>query len=38
MQRIDGEPNFDGMKLYGKRAKQIVELLRKDWQEVNNSR
>lgn len=38
MQKIDGEPNFDGMKLYGKRAKQIVELLRKDCQEVKNSR
>lgn len=38
MQKIDGEPNFDGMKLYGKRAKQIAELIKQDWQEVTSSR
>ena len=38
MQKIEGKPNFDGMRLYGKRAKQIVELIKKDWQEVVSAR
>ncbi|HWR38496.1 MAG TPA: GNAT family N-acetyltransferase [Patescibacteria group bacterium] len=34
MQKISHPPNFDGIELYGKRAKQILALLKEDWMDV----
>lgn len=34
MQKISMPPNFDGIKLYSKRAKKILEIVKSDWQAV----
>ncbi|MBV7272444.1 GNAT family N-acetyltransferase [Clostridiaceae bacterium UIB06] len=34
MQKIVGLPNFQGVKLYSKRSKKIMEFIKNDWQEV----
>jgi len=34
MQKIIGEPNWEGIQLYFERAKKILELVKSDWQQV----
>jgi len=34
MQKVIGEPNWDGIQLYFDRAKKILEMVRADWEEV----
>jgi len=32
MQKIIGDPNWEGIQLYSERAKKILEIIKKDWQ------
>lgn len=34
MQKIGARPNFEGIQLYSKRAKKILEIVKDDWQAV----
>jgi len=36
MQKIIGQPNWEGIQLYSERAKRILELVKADWQQVKN--
>ena len=35
MQKIYGRPNFEGLKLYSEKAKQLMDFIKKDWQRVS---
>ncbi len=37
MQKIMGEPNWEGIHLYTDRAKKLLELVRADWQQAGDS-
>jgi len=38
MQKILGQPNWEGIQLYSERAKKILELVKADWQQVKKGR
>jgi hypothetical protein len=38
MQKIIGQPNWEGIQLYSDRAKKILEIVKADWQCINKDK
>ncbi|OPY68238.1 MAG: hypothetical protein A4E57_01881 [Syntrophorhabdaceae bacterium PtaU1.Bin034] len=37
MQKVVGQPNWDGIRLYSERAEKIMEIVQKDWAEASRA-
>ena len=37
MQKVAGRPNWEGINLYSDRAREILGIVRKDWEEASPS-
>jgi hypothetical protein len=38
MQKIIGQPNWEGIQLHSDRAKKILEIVKADWQRINKDK